>query len=88
VISDFVSLSDKLAALMLRLVAEDGAIDPRLARVVDELTPDEESIGVPCAEHEFVAWPDELPGRAAASPRGAGVVPVEQLAGAVIAVLG
>lgn len=83
VISDCVSLSDKLTRPDRPFVPKDGAIDAALATVIDELAPDKECVGIAGSEHDGFAWADKL-GGAASSPGC--VVPLEKFVTGSIAV--
>jgi hypothetical protein len=54
VISDSVSLSDKLTRLVRTLIAEEGAVDAMLSAGVDELAPNKGSSGIGRTEHDFL----------------------------------
>lgn len=60
VISDCVSLSDKLARFVRAFVSEGCAVDPSLAAVVDEFPPYENSVGSFGAEDDAFPRSDEL----------------------------
>lgn len=59
-ISDCVSLSDKLGRKMRTLISEDRAVDAILTAVVDELAPDEKSVCVSCSKDDAFSGSDEL----------------------------
>ena len=60
VISDSVSLSDKLARPVRGFIPKDGAIDTRLATVIDELAPNKHGVCVLRSEDNAFAGADEL----------------------------
>jgi hypothetical protein len=62
VISDCVSLSDKLGTLVAfrRLIAEDGAVDALLPAVVDELSPNKHGVGISRSQEDNLSRPDAL----------------------------
>lgn len=60
VISDRVSLSDKLTRKVRTLVPEDGAIDALLSAVINEPSPSENRICSLGAEHDFFTGSDKL----------------------------
>jgi hypothetical protein len=70
-ISDCVSLSDKLAGEALAFVAEHGTVNSVLLvptfvdrvpehAVINEISPDEKSIGAECSEYDCLPRTDEL----------------------------
>ena len=59
-ISDCVSLSDKLRREDASLVSKDGTVDALLSAVVDELAPDEKSVGISGSQYDCFAGADEL----------------------------
>jgi hypothetical protein len=67
VISDGVSLSDKLGREERTFVSKDGALDPVLLRdgVVDVVSPNKEGISSRCAQDDAVAGTNELESLAA-----------------------
>ena len=58
-ISDCVSLSDKLAALVARFVSEYRAVDAALPAGVREAAPHKHGIASFCAEDDFFSGADE-----------------------------
>jgi hypothetical protein len=60
-ISDGVSLSDKLTALVLAFVSKDRTIDARLPAVINEFSPCEESVAGQGSEDKFLPWANKLP---------------------------
>lgn len=54
-ISDCISLSDKLARPVPTFVSEDGAVDAGLSAVVDELSPNKHGVSVTGSEDDFFA---------------------------------
>ncbi len=59
-ISNGVSLSDKVGRAEFAFVAEDGAVDPLLVAVVDELPPNKHCISVSGSEHDVLSGADKL----------------------------
>jgi hypothetical protein len=59
VISDSVSLSDKLTRRDRPFVAEEGAVDALLPAVVDEFPPNKGSVWRIGSEADFIARPTE-----------------------------
>ena len=62
VISDRVSLADKLTGFVWPLVPEDGALNTDLSRVADVLSPDEHGVAGTSAENDVPSWPNKLRG--------------------------
>jgi hypothetical protein len=89
VISDCVSLSDKLRREERPLVAKEGALDAMLfgLSVVYVLSPNPGSISVPGAKHDALARPDALRALAAVLVVVTGVVPLIECQQRRIAVL-
>jgi hypothetical protein len=59
-ISNLIRLAYEARAAMARFVPEDRAVDPVLAAVIDEDSPDEEGISSFGSEHNLFSGPDEL----------------------------
>lgn len=88
VISDSVSLSDKLTRPVRGFIPKDGAIDTLLAAVVDEPTPDEHGVSVSGSEHDAFSRSDELASTAAVTIAVAGVMAFIEFKARAVAVLG
>jgi hypothetical protein len=73
-ISDCVSLSDKLRRPVWAFIAEDGTVDAPLAAGIDEFAPDKEGIGVPSSQNNLRAWSGEEDALSAVSVSVARVV--------------
>ncbi len=58
-ISNRIRLSNEVAAPVLALVSEDGAVDSVLSAVINELSPDPNSVGGDCSEHPLLAGANE-----------------------------
>jgi len=58
-ISNLIRLAYKFAALVRRLVAEDGAVDSGLSAVILEFPPRKQRITFGCSQHDFLAGADE-----------------------------
>ncbi len=83
-ISDRVSLSDKLRREIGPFISEDGAVDAVLSAVVDKIAPDEKGVGCVCSEHDGLARPDELASASTVSISVAGIMSlIEREAGYV-----
>ena len=52
-ISDCISLSDKLARSVAAFVSEHCAVDADLSAVVDEFSPNKHGVGTLCSEDDF-----------------------------------
>lgn len=59
-ISDRVSLSDKLGRKDWPFIAKDGAVDTLLSAVIDELSPNKHGITASGSEDNLLSWSDEL----------------------------
>lgn len=77
-ISNCVRLAYEIRAAVLRLIAEDRAIDAVLSAIVDEDTPDEERISALGSEHDLFTGADELVA-VAGSPIGVSIARVVAL---------
>ncbi|WP_331373833.1 hypothetical protein [Sinorhizobium chiapasense] len=59
VISDCVSLSDKVGREVRAFVAKDSTVDALLPAGIDEFSPDEQGVAISCSENNLLSGPSE-----------------------------